>query len=430
MEAKRIIYHLSDPLLATMMAMRPTTTTAALLVGAVGGAAFTMASSHIIRRRRKRSDDPETSHAQAHSLVWKSIGGAMNAAMLYVGDRLQLYKALAELCSSSSSSFTTAIELAEHTGLNRRWLREWLAQQAAMGVVQLLPGEGDDDASLRYRLPSATAEVLANPDSPEYDISMIQAVPSLVNRAKTMLPEAFRTGIGLPYDESDVAEAIDRQHLNAVRNLILPVLLPKIDGDLVERLERGCKVADLGCGAGVLLIQLAQAFPKSSFHGFEISEVALDKAAHNVASARLTNVYLHNANDAGEALGDVQWKDTFDVVFIYDVLHDSTDPANLVCQVLSALKPKSGRFILGDIPSKPTVRENLAEMRNPNDKYGFSICLCMSCALSEPGGAGLGTLGFSVPVAKKMLRENGFPHCEVVLEDTKHNIRWFLAKKN
>jgi hypothetical protein len=83
-------------------------------------------------------------------------------------------------------------------GYNQRWLREWLAQQAGMKVIRLLPGTGDDDASLHYRLPAATAEVLADPESKEYDISMIQMVPALVNRAKTMLPEAFVTGMGGP----------------------------------------------------------------------------------------------------------------------------------------------------------------------------------------------------------------------------------------
>jgi SAM-dependent methyltransferase len=295
-----------------------------------------------------------------------------------------------------------------------------------MGVLKLLPGTGDDDASLHYRLPRATAEVLANPDSKEYDIAMIQCVPSLVNRAKTMLPEAFKTGIGRPYDEPDVAEGIDRSHAAAVRDFFIPKVLPKaLDGKVLEMFQNGCQVADLGCGAGILLVSLARAFPKSTFHGFEISKVALEKAAFNVASARLTNIYLHDANEKEESLGDENRRGSFDVALIYDVLHDSTHPADLVRQVKDSLK-KEGVFLLADIPAAPSIRENLSTLAAPGTYFGFSACLCMSCALSTEDGAGLGTLGFSVPVAKKMLKEAGFGHYDVLSEDK--SVRWFLAR--
>jgi hypothetical protein len=154
----------------------------------------------------------------------------------------------------------------------------------------LLPGKGDDDASLRYRFPKATAEVFADPDSSEYDICMVQAVPSLVNRAKTMLPGAFKTGVGRPYDEPDVAEAIDRSHTGNVRHIFIPKVLPNLMGGKVfELLQKGCKVADLGCGAGCMMILLAEAFPNSTFHGYEVSGVALEKAAFNIAASRRKN---------------------------------------------------------------------------------------------------------------------------------------------
>ena len=177
---------------------------------AVGAAAGALLATWFHRRQRRPSVDPETNPSIGHDLVWKNIGGAMNSAMLYTGDRLGLYAVLREACNESPESFVTAVTLAKLTGLNQRWLREWLANQAAMGVLKLLPGDGNDDNDLHYRLPSATAEVLANPESKEYDISLIQMVPTLVNRAKTMLPEAFSTGIGRPYDDPEISEAIDR----------------------------------------------------------------------------------------------------------------------------------------------------------------------------------------------------------------------------
>ena len=166
------------------------------MLGSALGGAVIHASVRKAFDRRKR--DPEKDHAIAHELVWQCIAGAMQSSMHYIGDKLDLYSTHRECCHDDGSSIT-ALELAKLTGFNQRWLREWLAQQAAMGILQLLPGQGNDDESLLYRLPKATAEVLADPSSKEYYIAMISCVPSLVNRAKTMLPEAFRTGIGRCY---------------------------------------------------------------------------------------------------------------------------------------------------------------------------------------------------------------------------------------
>ena len=394
-----------------------------MLGSALCGAALTVAWSSARSRSRKKPD-PETDHSIGHQLVWGNIRGAICSAMMYVGDRLEIYAALRELCREPGSS-VTAITLARETGLNQRWLREWLAQQAAMGVLTLLPGTGDDDADLLYRLPAATAEVLANPDSQEYDVAMIHAVPSLVNRAKTMIPEAMRTGIGLPYNEAEVAHAIDRQHARHIRDVFVPKVLPKaLDGGVVEMLQQGCKVCDLGCGAGGLILSLAEQFPKSSFHGFEISAVALERASFNSVSRKLKNVVWHDANEKGHSLGD--FRDEFDLALVYDVLHDSTNPADLIMQVKTALKPGHGVWLLADLPAHESVRANLTNVKGPETYFGISLCLCMSCSLSEHGGAGLGTLGFSVPVARKMLADGGFKQVEVLLEED--NARWFRVQ--
>jgi 2-polyprenyl-3-methyl-5-hydroxy-6-metoxy-1,4-benzoquinol methylase len=285
-----------------------------------------------------------------------------------------------------------------------------------------LPGEGNDDASLHYRLPAATADVVASPESSEYDIATIQMVPALVSRAKSMVPEAFLTGLGRPYDEPDVAEAIDRDQTCHIRDTFIPKLLPSVlDGKILELLRNGCKVADLGCGAGIMLISLAQAFPNSNFHGYEVSKVALEKAAANAAKARLSNLYFHDANDKGESLGECDRE--FDLVIVLDVLHDSTHPADLIAQVKKALKP-DGHWLLADIPCKDTIRENIITPE-AGAYLGFSTCLCMACALSVEGGAGLGTLGFTIPVAKTMLKEGGFENVEVFYENA--DKRWFLV---
>jgi SAM-dependent methyltransferase len=375
--------------------------------------------------KSEKQADPERAPEPATALVWSAIGGAMNASQLYIGDRLGLYATMASLCRPKEndeqptllSSFT-AVQLADETGLNVRWLREWLAQQAAMGVLILLPGVGDDDASLRYRLPHGNASVLSDPSSPYYCIAMIAAVPSLVNRAKTMLPEAFRSGIGRPYDEPEVANAIDRFHTVHIRDVLLPIVLPKAPANhVVQMLQDGCQVGDLGCGGGNLLIAMAKAYPKSTFHGFEISETALTIAAYNVAQAKLTNVHLHDANV--DPLGN---HTELDLVTTFDVLHDAPDPAALIAQV----RRTGAVWILGDIPCQEGIRNNVNNFTNSSMYLAFSTCLCMASSLSTSGGAGLGTLGFSVPVAERMLKAGGFNTVEVLLEHP--GARWFYVK--
>jgi SAM-dependent methyltransferase len=362
---------------------------------------------------------PERSPEPATALVWSAIGGAMNASQLYIGDRLGLYETMASLCrpENDQSSFT-AVQLADETGLNVRWLREWLAQQAAMGVLILLPGVGDDDDSLRYRLPHGTASVLADPSSPYYCIAMIAAVPSLVNRAKTMLPEAFRSGMGRPFDEPEVTTAIDRFHMVHIRDVLMPIVLPKAPANhVVQMLQDGCQVGDLGCGGGNLLIAMAKAYPKSTFHGFEISETALTIAAYNVAQAKLTNVHLHDANV--DPLGN---HTELELVTTFDVLHDAPDPAALIDQV----RKTGAVWILGDVPCQDGIRNNVNNFTSSDMFFAFSTCACMASAMSKPGGAGLGTLGFSIPVAERMLKAGGFNTVEVLLEHPE--ARWFYVK--
>eukprot|EP00586_Coscinodiscus_wailesii_P001780 CAMPEP_0172491894 /NCGR_PEP_ID=MMETSP1066-20121228/22817_1 /TAXON_ID=671091 /ORGANISM="Coscinodiscus wailesii, Strain CCMP2513" /LENGTH=416 /DNA_ID=CAMNT_0013261189 /DNA_START=108 /DNA_END=1358 /DNA_ORIENTATION=- len=410
-----------------------TSLTTSLLV--LGGALAGSLTTYIFlsRKRVKNQPDPETDHQVTRTLIWNCVGNALSASLLYIGDKLKLYKTLSECCAEDGS-FVTSTQLSSETGLNERWLREWLAHQASVGIIQLLPpasSASDDerqtesDSSLRYRLPKAAAEVLSDPASKHYDISMVQLVPSLVRRSQSMLPEAFRTGQGRAYDEADVAEAINRQHDRQIRDIVIPeVVNVALNGGVKTMLDGGAEVADLGCGAAGLMLALAKEYPSSRYHGFEVSKVALDQAAYNVAKNRVSNVFLHDATEEGESLGDFEWR--FDVILTFDVLHDAAKPEDLIRQARRALKPKTGVWLLADIPSKDTLRENITDMQNPATYFAFSLCLCMSCSLSEEGGSGLGTLGFRVPIAKQMLKEGGFESVDILLE--KDNMRWFVVR--
>jgi hypothetical protein len=397
------------------------TTSPTVVIGSAlcGAALYAVFQRFVLSKSKTKSADPETDFSVAHDTVWAGIGGALKASHLYIGDRLKIYSTLREACAKPGSS-VTAIELADLTGYHQRWLREWLAQQAAMGVLILIPGTGNDDADLHYRLPWATGEVLANPDSPEYDIALISVVPSLVNRAKTMLPEAFSTGIGRPYDEPEVAEGIDRHHRIEIRDIFLPKILPSANHGAAEvAMKKGCRVADLGCGAGNLVLAMAKIYPNSKIDGYEISHQALSIGATNLVKSKLKNAFLIDANE--DPLGS--HTNEYDVITTFDVLHDAANPAELIRQVKAALKP-GGVWLLGDIAGKSSMRENIVDNVAAGTQFAFSMCLCMACSLSTDDGAGLGTLGFNIPVAKKMILEGGFETVKVVME-TKKNTRWF-----
>ena len=226
------------------------------------------------------------------------------------------------------------------------------------------------------------------------------------------------------HTQPDVAEAIDRQHRKHIRDVVLPKVVPA--GGAQQQLEAGCTVADLGCGGGNLLVAMAERFPRSEFHGFEVSDAALACAARSIAASSVAagNTRIHDANAPGES-GDEGHRDKFDVVMTYDVLHDAPNPVELVAQVRAALKP-GGVWLLADIACLSSVRDNVCKLAGAGVYYAFSLNLCMSCALSTEDGAGLGTLGFTVPVAEKMLGDAGFDQIEVLLEAD--NTRWFLAR--
>ena len=393
----------------------PPSQSAQLAAAAAAGVGLGIIATLSFQRgaRREPDEDDEDDHGAARARVWRSIGGAVTAAQLYVGDKLGLYASLKFLCETAYAA--TPEDLAFHANIDERWAREWLAQQAAAGFVKLLPGTGD--SRLRFRLKRAYADVLADPNHEEYDISLVRMVPALVQRARTALPEAFRSGRGVAYDDEDISRAIDDAHAKHIRLVLLPVVLGKL-GSIVDRLERGGAIADLGCGGGNLVIALARRFPQSKVVGFEVSDTALAVARKRLAAAKLPNASVVDARETPMGAAG-----PFDLVTTYDVLHDAPKPEQLVEEAAAALAP-GGVWLLGDMAARDGVRANVEQHPGAATMYAFSTCLCMACALSEPGGRGLGTLGFSERVAREMVLGRGlFTECRVLHEAD--NTRWF-----
>lgn len=321
--------------------------------------------------------------------VFGLLAGALTSAMIHLGDRLGLYRALA------GAGAVTSEELAGSTGLHERWVREWLRGQAAARLL-------DYDGKGRFRLSPEAAMVLADEESPAFAAGGFCALPQQM-AVLDRLPEAFRTGVGLPYDAFGAEGAVGVERLLApwFRTRLIPVALPALDG-VLPKLEAGARVADVGCGAGVALIKMASTYPRSEFHGYDVSRHALARAEDNRRSSGVGNVSFHDARE--DALPP---DGRFDLVTTFDCIHDMAHPAAAMRAIRRALKP-DGTWLIADINCRATFEENLADNPMAALEFGFSVLCCMSSALSEADGAGLGTLGFTEPLARQMAAEAGF----------------------
>jgi 2-polyprenyl-3-methyl-5-hydroxy-6-metoxy-1,4-benzoquinol methylase len=337
----------------------------------------------------------ETAHVDQDKLallalrVWEYKQGEVVSLMIHLGDELGLYEAM------SGAGPLTAAELAAQTGLVERWVLEWLRCQGAAKLIETVDGE-------TFELSGEAAEVLANEDESVWFAAGAFRGAVLDPDVLPRLADAFRTGRGMSYDDlgPSAAHGIERMLAPWTRLVLVPHLIPRLDG-VDKKLSDGARVVDVGCGAGVALAALAVAYPASTFEGYDPSVHAVKIAADRMAEAGLDNVVLHLAT--AEDLPDGP---TFDFVLTLDCLHDMPRPAEAIASIRQAIEP-DGTWLIKDIRSSSDWTQSL---RNPMLAlmFGTSVATCMSSALSEPGGAGLGTLGLPPDRLEAMCLDGGF----------------------
>src|SRR5215472_15441629 len=294
--------------------------------------------------------------------VFGHLAGALVSGMIHLGERMGLYQAM------NGAGPLTSEELARKTGLHERWVREWLYQQAASSIVDY---QGDS----RFELSHEGALVLADENSPFFLAGGFCALPqqmALLNE----LPRSFQSGLGLTYDQfgSEVNVGVERLLAPWFRTQLVPNALPRLDG-VVAKLQAGAKVADVGCGAGVAIIEMAKAYPRSQFHGYDIAKIPLARAFENAKQAGVKNVRFHNA--AADPLpGDA----SHDFVTTFDCLHDMTRPDLVMQAIRKAIKP-DGTWLIADVHGQPTFEQNLAANPLAPFMYSISVLCCMSSAL-------------------------------------------------
>ncbi len=348
--------------------------------------------------------DPDKLKLYSFQLFTK-LEGAVTAGMIHLGDQLGLYRVMREAGRPLSTT-----ELAAATDTIERWVREWAFNQAAARMIE---SHGDGTFSLS---PEA-AIVLADQEHPAFGMGMFHRLPQTM-KALEHVRESFRTGVGHDYDSHgpEGAVGIERSFEPWNRAFLVPVVLPALDG-VVAKLVAGAKVADVGCGAGSAVLLMASTFPESTFTGYDISQFALDRARTKLDSSGLRNASFHDPRNQGLP-GD----GSLDVVCTFDCIHDMAHPQEVIEAIRASLKP-DGTWLLVDIKALDTFEENMRKNPMASLMYGISVLSCMSSALSEPDGLGLGTLGLSENRAREMSAAAGFTRFTKL--DVDHSVNSF-----
>jgi len=296
------------------------------------------------------------------------LGASITGALVVIGDRLGLYEALADGPMSSTT-------LAERTGTNERYIREWLANQAASGYVEY------DPAADSYHMTPEKAACLAHAQSPALMTGGFYAVASVYND-EPKLTEAFRSGHGIPWGEhhSCLFCGTAKFFKPGYEANLVQSWLPALEG-VTEKLERGAKVADVGCGYGLSTMVMAAAYPQSTFVGFDIHEASIDTARELAKEKGLSNVHFEVA-EAKNYPGN-----GYDLVAFFDCLHDMGDPVGASAHVHQSMAQDGSWLIV-----EPFAHDKLEDNLNPVGRvfYGFSSTVCTPASLSQEVGAALG----------------------------------------
>jgi SAM-dependent methyltransferase len=315
------------------------------------------------------------------------MGAVISAPLFIIGEKLGLYKAMAGMGPLSSA------EVAERADVAERSAREWLRNQAAGGYVTYDP---DTDT---YTLPDEHALALADEDSPLYILGVYDLIASLFADEGRIL-EAFKTGGGMGWHEHDhrLFRGTERFFRPGYRGHLVDEWLPALDG-VVSKLERGAKVADVGCGHGASTIILAQAFPNSEFYGFDYHDASIERAREAADAAGVGDRITFEAASAKDYPGE-----DYDLVCVFDCLHDMGDPVGASAHVHSTLA-EDGTWMVVEPFANDKVEENL----NPVGRvfYGASTVICTPASLDQEVGLALGAQAGEARLAE-VIKEGGF----------------------
>jgi 2-polyprenyl-3-methyl-5-hydroxy-6-metoxy-1,4-benzoquinol methylase len=313
------------------------------------------------------------------------MGAAFSSILVLLGDELGLYKALAK-------ERLTPAELAQRTGTNERYMREWLGNQAAGGYVEF------DAASGKYHLSEEQAACLADPAGP-VDLPGAYEIARALFHTYPRVRDNFLTGGGMEWGEHHpcLFHGVERFFRGGYHMHLLGEWLPALDG-VVDKLGRGGKVADVGCGHGASTVLMAKAFPASHFVGYDYHAPSIDTARARAKAAGVANVSFEQADASGYAGKD------FDLIAFFDCLHDMADPNGAAKHARNALKDDGTCMVV-----EPFAGDSPAENINPVGRiyYAASSMICVPVSLARHGPA-LGAQAGEARLRQVIVDEGGF----------------------
>jgi SAM-dependent methyltransferase len=326
-------------------------------------------------------------------LAVTDMAAAESAVACYVGDRLGLYRALA------TASSMTAAELATATGTNERLVLEWLRNQTAGGYVEHEAG--------RFTLPPEQAAALADSESPMFIAGAFELIASIWADTER-IEAAFRGDGALDWGDHDhrLYHGVERFYTPAYRGSLVSTWLPALDG-VVERLEAGGTVADVGCGYGVSTVIMAEAFPSATFVGYDIHLPSIEAARLRAKEAGVDDRVRFEVAAAADVPAD-----GFDLVCLFDCLHDMGDPVSAASAARNALA--DGGVVMA---VEPRAGDHLEDNINSVGRlfYAGSTFICTPSALAQEGGHALGAQA-GPAATTSVLHEGGFEHVRVASE--------------
>jgi 2-polyprenyl-3-methyl-5-hydroxy-6-metoxy-1,4-benzoquinol methylase len=313
------------------------------------------------------------------------LGAAIGAVLILLGDELGLYRELAK-------TPLTAAELAERTGTNERYIREWLASQAAGGYAHYEASSG------KYSLSEEQALCLANPNGP-VDLAGAYAIVEDLFYVKKRARDKFRSGEGMEWGEHHpcLFHGTERFFRASYNVNLLDSWLPALDG-VTQRLSRGGRAADVGCGHGASTILMAKAFPKSEFIGIDYHEASIQTARTRATEAGVSNAHFETADAVSYQQRDL------DFIAFFDCLHDMADPSGAARHACKALKPDGVCMVV-----EPLAGDRVEDNLNPVGRvyYGASALVCVPVSLARRGPA-LGAQAGEKRLRKVIVEDGGF----------------------
>ncbi|BBY37679.1 transcriptional regulator [Mycobacterium mantenii] len=336
-----------------------------------------------------------------------AIDGASLTLLLSIGHQTGLLDTMAGLAPATSE------QIAEAAGLNERYVREWLAGMTTGRVVEY------DSDTARYSLPAQRAAVLTRAAGPD-NLALVTLLVPVLAEVEQKIIGCFRAGGGLPYSEFPRFHELMAEQSGVVYDTALvDVVLPLVDG-LVQRLRSGAEVADFGCGSGHAINVMAQAFPASRFTGIDFSEQAIASGIREAAERGLSNAAFESHN-----LADLDKTDAYDLITVFDAIHDQAQPARVLENIYRALRP-GGVLLMADIKASSLLEENVGV---PMSTYLYTTSLmhCMTVSLALDG-AGLGT-AWGTQLAVAMLADAGFGDVRVAEIESDPINNYYIARK-